>query len=98
MTLTTAKKKTIRRRLHAKCKRCRWCGKELALSNATIEHVKPKRLGGSDRFENLALACKPCNESRGSDPKQIEKYQAMRRSRKLALQRRRPSLLNHEVK
>lgn len=33
-----------------------------------IEHVHPKSRGGSDRVSNLALACHPCNETKGKQP------------------------------
>ncbi|NER45650.1 MAG: HNH endonuclease [Symploca sp. SIO1A3] len=39
----------------------------------TIDHLLPKSLGGSDKLDNLALACRRCNERRynfmtGIDP------------------------------
>ena len=50
--------------------KCCWCGCEcVAESNyqnsATIEHVVPRSLGGSDDWENLAMACNKCNHRRG---------------------------------
>jgi hypothetical protein len=33
---------------------------------ATIEHLLPKAFGGTDRLENLALACGSCNRRRGA--------------------------------
>lgn len=30
----------------------------------TLNHVLPKSLGGSDESDNLALACRRCNERR----------------------------------
>jgi hypothetical protein len=43
-------------------------------ANIAIDHLKPKSLGGSDDLDNLALACRRCNERRynfttGLDPK-----------------------------
>jgi len=32
------------------------------------EHIVPKALGGSDRVSNLVLACRPCNQRKGSKP------------------------------
>lgn len=32
----------------------------------TIEHLKRQQDGGTDRLDNLALACRACNEGRGS--------------------------------
>lgn len=33
-----------------------------------IEHIQPRSRGGSDRISNLALACQPCNQKKGSRP------------------------------
>lgn len=32
----------------------------------TMEHIKPRSLGGSDLLDNLAAACYRCNEFKGS--------------------------------
>jgi hypothetical protein len=32
-----------------------------------IDHIVPKKHGGSTASENLALACVPCNKRKGSD-------------------------------
>jgi len=34
----------------------------------TIDHIKPKSLGGGDEFENLQTMCAPCNSAKGSIP------------------------------
>jgi 5-methylcytosine-specific restriction endonuclease McrA len=45
---------------------CAYCGaKDVPLQ---IEHIQPKALGGSNRVSNLTLACKPCNQKKGSQP------------------------------
>jgi hypothetical protein len=31
-----------------------------------VEHIVPKSRGGSDRVENLTLACRPCNQKKGN--------------------------------
>jgi hypothetical protein len=31
-----------------------------------IDHIVPKSRGGSDRVSNLALACRPCNQAKGT--------------------------------
>jgi 5-methylcytosine-specific restriction endonuclease McrA len=55
--------------------RCEYCHYPEILSTAplSIEHIGPKSLSGSDDFENLAIACRRCNEKRynfttGVDP------------------------------
>ena len=55
--------------------RCEYCHYPEPLSSAplSIDHLQPQSLGGSDDFDNLALACRRCNERRynftlGIDP------------------------------
>lgn len=46
---------------------CCWCGTAFAtIADATVEHVLPLSRGGSNRVENIRLACQPCNRARGS--------------------------------
>lgn len=35
------------------------------LSSATVEHIRPRAIGGDDRLENLAAACAGCNHEKG---------------------------------
>ena len=42
---------------------CQYCGK--SKSHLTIDHVIPKGKGGQDTWENLVVACKPCNQKKG---------------------------------
>lgn len=47
-------------------RRCVYCGaSELPLQ---IEHIVPKARGGSDRVDNLTLACEACNLRKGNSP------------------------------
>lgn len=51
--------------------RCCWCGCDATpmrnkANSATTEHVLPRSKGGSDDWENLAMACERCNTRRGS--------------------------------
>jgi HNH endonuclease len=55
--------------------RCEYCHYPELLSSAplSVEHLQPQSLGGDDRLDNLALACRRCNERRynfttGIDP------------------------------
>ena len=55
--------------------RCEYCHYPELLSSAplSIDHIQPQSLGGSDELDNLALACRRCNERRynfttGIDP------------------------------
>jgi ribosomal protein L37E len=56
-------------------RRCEYCHYPELLSSAplSIDHIQPQSFGGSDEPENLALACRRCNERRynftqGLDP------------------------------
>jgi 5-methylcytosine-specific restriction endonuclease McrA len=43
---------------------CAYCGATHV--PLEIEHIQPKSRGGSDRVSNLTLACRPCNQRKGS--------------------------------
>lgn len=34
-------------------------------TSVTLEHIRPRSHGGDDRVENLALACRSCNNEKG---------------------------------
>lgn len=44
---------------------CQYCGKKLAKSELTIDHVVPRSRGGRDTWDNLVLACVKCNVRKG---------------------------------
>jgi hypothetical protein len=56
---------------------------------ATIEHIWPQNLGGTDALENLALACDRCNREKGQrhdhkgkrDPRLLEIVERLRARR-----------------
>lgn len=65
-------KKAIRERAQYLCEYCH-SPERLSPSRFTVDHIMPRSLGGSDEMENLALACRRCNERRynfvaGIDP------------------------------
>lgn len=41
--------------------RCAYCGEPITPRQMQVDHIKPKRLGGTDDFDNLNPACGPCN-------------------------------------
>ena len=52
---------------------CEYCQRDLLAPEAIgmwcIEHIVPRRLGGSDEQDNLAIACVVCNKLKGDwDP------------------------------
>ena len=43
--------------------KCVYCGATGV--RFTIDHVRPKAIGGKSSFENCVTACKPCNHKKG---------------------------------
>ncbi len=67
-----------RRMLVGKCIHCR---RKLAIDLrgsvvpvATVEHIVPKTHGGTDALDNLAVACRRCNSTKGVrvDPRRAD--------------------------
>lgn len=46
--------------------RCQLCGREILLSQMTLDHIKPLAKGGEESIENLQCSCKQCNMFKGS--------------------------------
>ncbi len=44
---------------------CQYCGQRFSRAELTIDHVVPRCLGGRDTWDNLVLACVPCNLKKG---------------------------------
>ena len=48
--------------------RCAYCGNPPIDDNSlTVDHVRPKSKGGTDRTRNCVPACSRCNHSKGSE-------------------------------
>ena len=63
MTINKNTRQLVRERAKFLCEYCHsleWSSADLF----TLEHLFPQSLGGSDELENLALACRRCNERR----------------------------------
>lgn len=45
---------------------CQYCGKRRALKNLTYDHVIPRSHGGKTNWENIVMACRPCNFSKAN--------------------------------
>lgn len=54
---------TIRQRAQFRCEYCHY-PEILSSAPLSVEHLKPQSLGGDDSVDNLALACRRCNERR----------------------------------
>jgi hypothetical protein len=49
---------------------CEYCGlpqQQSPLARLHVEHILPRKHGGSDHLDNLALACIDCNLHKGSN-------------------------------
>jgi 5-methylcytosine-specific restriction endonuclease McrA len=40
---------------------CLYCGQVFPIMSLTIDHIHPKSKGGKTTWDNVASACKPCN-------------------------------------
>ena len=45
--------------------RCQYCQRKIARPEATYDHVVPRSQGGHTRWENIVIACLPCNQKKG---------------------------------
>ena len=46
--------------------RCQYCGLEGKKSELNIDHLVPRSRGGASTWENVVVACIPCNRRKGS--------------------------------
>lgn len=58
-------RKQVRTRAAVRCEYCGLHEDDSALIGHQIEHIIPRKHGGSDDVENLALACVACNLYKG---------------------------------
>ena len=58
-TVRLTKREVLRRDNYT----CQYCGKRVPY--LTIDHVVPRRLGGSHTWDNLVAACPSCNHRKG---------------------------------
>ena len=45
--------------------RCQYCLRKVTRAEATFDHVVPRAQGGHTRWENIVIACTPCNQKKG---------------------------------
>ena len=72
MSLPKSLYEIVRQRAQFQCEYCHY-PELLSSAPLSIDHIQPRSLGGSDDLNNLALACRRCNERRynfttGIDP------------------------------
>jgi 5-methylcytosine-specific restriction endonuclease McrA len=58
--------------------KCFYCDKKLDCHEVTVDHVQPAATGGTKHIQNLVIACKPCNTSKGAQAIEIFKPAAGR--------------------
>lgn len=44
---------------------CALCGEGFPIEEMTRDHIIPRSKGGSPKWENIQLACAPCNVAKG---------------------------------
>lgn len=61
MTINNQIKQLVRKRANYLCEYCH-SPERISANRFTLDHIIPKSVGGSDDSDNLALACRRCNE------------------------------------
>ncbi len=65
--MDAATKRLVRQRANDRCEYCGLHQNQSPLATLQIEHVTPRKHGGGDELENLALACIDCNLAKSSN-------------------------------
>ncbi len=65
--MNDAKRDQVRLRANARCEYCGLHQDQSPLAALHVEHILPRKHGGSDDLENLALACIDCNLRKSSN-------------------------------
>lgn len=70
--MNTEQKRALKDRVYRKYKgKCAYCGDPLKKEEATLDHILPKALGGTNHFHNVALSCAACNNKKGCKTPQL---------------------------
>lgn len=48
--------------------RCAYCGHIIEFKDMQVDHIIPKRSGGTDNMENLFPSCRTCNHYKRDNP------------------------------
>ena len=60
-------RRTVRERANDRCEYCRLPDLVPELMRFHLEHIRPRRHGGSSSLNNLGWACARCNERKGTN-------------------------------
>ena len=63
--MDAALKAAVRKRANDSCEYCQLRQVDLPFARFQMEHIIPRKHGGSDEADNLALACDRCNSHKG---------------------------------
>jgi 5-methylcytosine-specific restriction endonuclease McrA len=78
--LTESTKDQVRKRAAHRCEYCQLRADDSPLARLQIEHIVPRKHGGNDDLDNLALACIDCNLRKGTNLTGIDPRSVVRRS------------------
>lgn len=70
--MTEATRAFVRQRAGSRCEYCHLHQDDSPLAALHIEHIRPRKHGGSDNADNLGLACMDCNLHKGSNLTDID--------------------------
>jgi len=59
---------------------CQYCGRRMPKTDLTLDHVVPRSRGGIDSWDNLVLACMPCNVRKGNRTPEEARMPLIRRA------------------
>jgi hypothetical protein len=65
--MDAATRSLVHQRATFRCEYCRLHQDHSPLAALHVEHIRPRKHGGGDDSENLALACVDCNLHKGSN-------------------------------
>lgn len=65
--MNAALREQVRRRAGNRCEYCRLHQEHESSHPFHVEHINPRKHGGADDSENLALACHQCNLHKGTN-------------------------------
>ncbi|MCA9238075.1 MAG: HNH endonuclease [Planctomycetales bacterium] len=63
--MNEAVREHVRQRAGLRCEYCQLAEEYSPVARLQIEHIRPRKHGGDDSLENLALACIDCNLRKG---------------------------------
>jgi 5-methylcytosine-specific restriction endonuclease McrA len=63
--MTDAVRAFVRQRAGNRCEYCQLHQDDSPLASLHVEHIRPRKHGGTDQEENLCLACIDCNLHKG---------------------------------